>query len=139
VAEDEREAGRRALLNLGHTFGHALESEAGFGDDLRHGEAVALGSAQAFRFSAVQGLCSSQDAQRVERAIIGAGLPARLDQIPGGPFAADRLMEHMAQDKKAEGGRLTLILARGIGEAFTAKAVAPAPLREFLISEGARP
>ncbi|HEY2659046.1 MAG TPA: 3-dehydroquinate synthase [Caulobacteraceae bacterium] len=139
VAEDEREAGRRALLNLGHTFGHALEAEVGFGDALLHGEAVALGCAQAFRFSAAQGLCSSQDAQRVEQAVVAAGLPARLDQIPGGPFAADRLIEHMTQDKKAEGGALTLILTRGIGDAFTAKGVDPAPLREFLISEGANP
>ena len=139
VAEDERETGRRALLNLGHTFGHALEAEVGFGDALLHGEAVALGCAQAFRFSAAQGLCSSQDAQRVERAVSAVGLPARLDQIPGGPFAADRLIEHMVQDKKAEGGALTLILARGVGDAFTAKKVDPAPLRDFLISEGATP
>ncbi len=67
------------------------------------------------------------------------GLPARLDQIPGGPFAADRLIAHMAQDKKAESGALTLVLARGIGQAFTAKGVDPGPLRDFLISEGARP
>ncbi len=139
VAEDERETGRRALLNLGHTFGHALETEVGFGDALLHGEAVALGCAQAFRFSAEQGLCSRQDARRVERAVAEVGLPARLDQIPGGPFAADRLIAHMAQDKKAESGALTLVLARGIGQAFTAKGVDPGPLRDFLISEGARP
>ena len=139
VAEDEREAGRRALLNLGHTFGHALESEVGFGEALLHGEAVALGCAQAFRFSADQGLCPRQDAVRVEQAVTAAGLPARLEQIPGGPFAADRLIEHMGQDKKAEGGRLTLILARGVGDAFVAKAVDPEPLKRFLVSEGARP
>ncbi len=137
VAEDEREAGRRALLNLGHTFGHALEAEVGFGEALLHGEAVALGCAQAFRFSAAQGLCSAQDAQRVERMIDAAELPTRMGGIPGAPFSANRLITHMSQDKKAEGGRLTLVLARGIGKAFTAKGVDPAPLREFLVAEGA--
>jgi 3-dehydroquinate synthase len=139
VAEDEKEAGRRALLNLGHTFGHALEAEIGFGDALLHGEAVALGCAQAFRFSAALGLCPGQDAARVERAIAAAGLPARLSDLPGGPLSADALIAHMGQDKKAEGGRLTLVLARAIGEAFTAKGVDPGPLRQFLIGEGAKP
>ena len=137
VAEDEKEMGRRALLNLGHTFGHALEAEVGFGDDLLHGEAVALGSAQALRFSAALGLCPGQDAARAERAIAAAGLPARLSDLRLGPFAVDRLMDHMVQDKKAEGGRVTLILAHGIGRAFTAKGVERAPLRDFLITEGA--
>ncbi len=139
VAEDEREAGRRALLNLGHTFGHALEAELGFGDGLLHGEAVALGCAQAFRFSADRGLLSRQEALRAERGVAAAGLPVRLDQITEIPFSAERLIAHMGQDKKAEGGALTLILARGIGQAFTAKAVDPGPLRDFLITEGAAP
>jgi 3-dehydroquinate synthase len=139
VAEDEREAGRRALLNLGHTFGHALEAEVGFGDGLLHGEAVAVGCAQAFRFSAAQGLVSAQDAQRADRAIAAVGLPTRIDQVAGGPFAADRLVGHMAQDKKAEGGRLTLVLARGLGETFVAKDVDAGALRDFLIQEGATP
>jgi 3-dehydroquinate synthase len=139
VAEDEREAGRRALLNLGHTFGHALEAEVGFGDALLHGEAVALGCAQAFRFSAALDLCPIQDAVRAGRAIAAAGLPIRLDQVAGAPFAADRLIAHMGQDKKAEGGRLVLILAEGIGRAFTAKQVDAAKLRQFLIEEGAQP
>ena len=139
VAEDEREAGRRALLNLGHTFGHALEAEVGFGDALLHGEAVAVGCAQAFRFSARQGLISSQDAQRAERTIAAAGLPVRLADVAGGPFSADRLIAHMVQDKKAEGGRLTLVLARALGEAFVAKNVDAGPLRQFLIQEGATP
>jgi 3-dehydroquinate synthase len=137
VAEDEREAGRRALLNLGHTFGHALEAEVGFGDALLHGEAVAIGCAQAFRFSAAQGLCSFEDAGKVEQALASVGLPVRMDQVPGAPFAADRLMDHMLQDKKAEGGGLTLILARAIGEAFTAKKVDAAALRAFLVVDGA--
>ena len=138
VAEDERETGRRALLNLGHTFGHALEAELGFGDGLLHGEAVALGCAQAFRYSARLGLMSSQDALRAERGVAAAGLPVRLDQITSRPLSADRLIGHMAQDKKAEGGALTLVLAHGIGQAFTAKAVDVGQLREFLVEEGAR-
>jgi 3-dehydroquinate synthase len=139
VIADEREQGRRALLNLGHTFGHALETEVGFGDELLHGEAVALGCAQAFRFSARQGLCSAADAARVEAALAEAGLPTRLAEVSNRPFKADHLLAHMAQDKKAEGGRLTLILARRIGEAFVAKDVDPAALRDFLIAEGAAP
>jgi 3-dehydroquinate synthase len=138
VGADAREAGRRALLNLGHTFGHALEAETGFGAALLHGEAVALGCAQAFRFAARLGLCARQDADRVERAIAAAGLPARLSDV-GGPFSAERLVAHMTHDKKAEGGALVFILARGVGEAFVAKGVEPAAVREFLISEGARP
>jgi 3-dehydroquinate synthase len=137
VAEDEREQGRRALLNLGHTFGHALEAETGYGDALLHGEAVAAGQAQAFRFSAAQGLCSAQDAQRATAAIAAAGLPTRMDEIPGAPFAADQLVRHMAQDKKAEAGKLTFILARGLGATFVAKDVDAEAVRGFLVAEGA--
>lgn len=137
VAQDETEQGRRALLNLGHTFGHALEAETGYGDTLLHGEAVAAGQALAFRFSASQGLCSAQDATRAEAAIAAAGLPTRLADIGGGPFSAQQLVRHMAQDKKAEGGRLTFILARGLGEAFVAKGVDEAAVIRFLVSEGA--
>jgi 3-dehydroquinate synthase len=139
VAEDEREGGARALLNLGHTFGHALETESGFGEALLHGEAVAAGCALAFRFSAAQGLCSAEDAARATAAIDAAGLPSRLDQITGHPFSAARLLAHMAQDKKAEGGRITLILARRIGEAFVAKGADPGAIGDFLIQEGALP
>jgi 3-dehydroquinate synthase len=139
VAEDEREAGRRALLNLGHTFGHALEAEVGFGQALLHGEAVALGCCQAFRFSARMGHCSTDDSTRVEKAIAAVGLPTRMSQVRGAPFAADRLIAHMGQDKKAEAGQLTLVLAHGVGMAFVAKGVEPGPLREFLIEEGATP
>src|SRR5690606_12984722 len=106
VAEDEKEAGRRALLNLGHTFGHALEAETGFGDSLLHGEAVGAGMAMAFRFSARLGLCPAQDAVRAERAIAAAGLPVRMADVRGEAFRAGRLVAHMAQDKKAEAGRL---------------------------------
>ncbi len=138
VAEDETEQGRRALLNLGHTFGHALEAEMGFGASLLHGEAVAAGQALAFRFSAAQGLCPSQDAARAASAIAVAGLPTTLADIALAPFDAARLVGHMAQDKKAEGGRLTFILTRGIGDAFVAKDVDAGAVLEFLIQEGAR-
>ncbi|WEK39043.1 MAG: 3-dehydroquinate synthase [Candidatus Brevundimonas colombiensis] len=136
VGEDEKEAGRRALLNLGHTFGHAVETEVGFDEDaLAHGEAVALGCCMAFRYSAAEGLCSTEDVARVETVVAAAGLPTRLDQA--GTFAADRLLALMAGDKKAEGGALTLILTHGIGRAFVAKGVDAARVRRFLIEEGA--
>ena len=137
VEEDEKEAGRRALLNLGHTFAHALESETGYGDALLHGEAVGAGCALAFRFSAALGLCPPEEAARAERAIAAGGLPVRMGQIRGAPFSADALIAHMGQDKKAEGGKLTFVLARSIGDAFVAKGVDPGPLRDFLIAEGA--
>ncbi len=139
VGEDARERGRRALLNLGHTFGHALEAETGFGGGLLHGEAVALGCAIAFRFSAAQGLCPAQAALRAEAAIAAAGLPILLDQAPGAPFSAARLIDHMRQDKKSEGGALVFVLARGIGQAFVARGIDPAAVRDHLIKEGAQP
>ncbi len=139
VAEDEREAGRRALLNLGHTFGHALEAETGYGGALLHGEGVAIGCAQAFRFSAAQGLITAQDAHRAEAAIALAGLPVRMDQIAGAPFSAEALVRHMGQDKKAESGRLTFILAKAIGDAFTARGVDAGAVRAFLQADGAAP
>ncbi len=137
VAQDETEQGRRALLNLGHTFGHALESETGYGAALLHGEAIAAGQALAFRFSAAQGLCPSQDATRAAAAVAAAGLPTTLADVPGHPFDALRLLGHMAQDKKAEGGRLTFILARALGEAFVAKDVDAGAVLDFLRREGA--
>ncbi len=137
VGEDEKEAAARALLNLGHTFGHALEAETGYGPALLHGEAVAVGCAQAFRFSALLGHCTAQDAARATAGIAAAGLPTRMDQVKGAPFGADRLITHMAQDKKAEGGRLTFVLAKGIGQAFVAKGVDAASVRAFLLSDGA--
>jgi 3-dehydroquinate synthase len=137
VAEDETEQGRRALLNLGHTFGHALEAETGYGGALLHGEAVAAGQALAFRFSAAQGLCTSQDARRAAQAIANAGLPTGLADAPGHPFDAERLVRHMAQDKKAEAGKLTFILARGLGDAFVAKDIDAVAVNAFLKQEGA--
>ncbi len=137
VAEDEREVGRRALLNLGHTFGHALESETGFGDALKHGEAVAAGCAQAFRFSVRLGLCPPADADRAEQVFRNAHLPTRLEHLPRQGLNADALVDHMAQDKKASGGRLTFILARSIGDAFVTRDVEASAVRDFLVSEGA--
>ncbi|HEY0103617.1 MAG TPA: 3-dehydroquinate synthase [Brevundimonas sp.] len=131
VAQDEREGGRRALLNLGHTFGHALEAELGFDEDrLTHGEAVALGCAMAFRFSATSGLCDPEAAARVEAVLAAAGLPTRARQV--GTFRATALVKRMAGDKKAERGRLTLILARAVGDAFVAKAASTAAVSAFL-------
>lgn len=128
VAADEHEtSGVRALLNLGHTFGHALEAEAGFSDRLLHGEAVATGMALAFDFSATQGLCGAADALRVRAHLIAAGLP--VDPLPAD--AAD-LIAHMRQDKKMAAGNLAFILARGIGQAFVAKHVSLAAVEIFL-------
>jgi 3-dehydroquinate synthase len=136
VGEDEKEAGRRALLNLGHTFGHATEAELGF-DEARitHGEAVALGCAMAFRFSAFTGVCEAAEAARVETAFAAAGLPTRLATV--GTFSTEALLKRMVGDKKTEGGRLTLILARAIGDAFVDKAVDPTVAAAFLKGEGA--
>jgi len=139
VARDERECGPRALLNLGHTFAHAVEAEGGYGEALEHGEAVGLGCALAFRLSARIGLCSPVDAGRVERAVAAGGLPTRLDEIAGHPFGASALIARMAADKKARDGALTLILARRIGDAFVAPDIDRQTVRDFLIFEGAPP
>jgi 3-dehydroquinate synthase len=136
VGEDEREGGVRALLNLGHTFAHALEAESGFGDALKHGEAVAAGCAMAFRFSARLGLCPPEDSERAGRAIAAAGLPSGLSNLADRPRAC-ALLARMGQDKKARSGRMTFILARGIGQAFVAEAVDGADVSQFLLSEGA--
>jgi 3-dehydroquinate synthase len=135
VARDEREAGERALLNLGHTFGHALEASAGFSDRLLHGEAVGLGMTLAFQFSARLGLLPQTESGRVERHLAKAGLPTHLSHVPGGCPNADQLMGLMAQDKKVRRGRLTFILARGIGAAFIAPDVDPAEVRSFLVEK----
>ena len=136
VAADERETtDLRALLNLGHTFGHALEAETGFGSDLLHGESVGTGMAMAFDLSARLGLCPATDAERVRRHLGAVGLPMRLRAIGGDnrrSWDATRLIEHMRGDKKAEGGRLTFVLARGIGKAFVSREVDEAALRGLL-------
>jgi len=135
VGRDEREVGERALLNLGHTFGHALEAAAGFSDRLLHGEAIALGMALAFAFSAKRGLLPAAEAERVERHLAAVDLPIHLSSVPGGLPGADRLMELIAQDKKVKRGRLTFILARGIGASFIAPDVDAAEVRAFLVEK----
>jgi len=131
VAADEREEGDRALLNFGHTFGHALEAETGFGDALLHGEAVALGMALALDFAVCLGIATGQDASRVKRHLAAAGLPTGLSAIGLSGNAADRLVGHMGKDKKVRDGRITLILPRRIGDAFVMRDASTEQLREF--------
>jgi 3-dehydroquinate synthase len=136
VARDERETGDRALLNLGHTFGHALEAATGFSDRLFHGEGVAIGMVLAAEFSAERGMMPAADAQRLAKHLAEVGLPTRLQDIAGftqeGLADADRLMALMSQDKKVKRGELTFILMEGIGHAVIANKVEPAPVRDFL-------
>jgi 3-dehydroquinate synthase len=133
VARDETEQGDRALLNLGHTFGHALEAAVGYDSNrLVHGEAIAIGMRLAFDFSREQGFCSGQDAERVRRHFETVGLPTELRQVPGGVGDAKRLLEAIRQDKKVSRGTLTFILVRGIGESFIAKDVDPTVVQAFL-------
>jgi 3-dehydroquinate synthase len=132
VGEDEFETtGRRALLNLGHTFGHALEAEAGFSDRLLHGEAVAAGCALAFGYSAAHGLCPVQDAVRVAAHWQAVGLPDGL-ATAGITASAERLVDHMRHDKKASGGHVPFLLARGIGQTYLDKQVSLDDVRSFL-------
>ncbi len=120
VGADEREKGTRALLNLGHTFGHAFEAHFGYSDKLLHGEGVALGLALAFDYSVHEGFCPAEDAARVKAHLKAAGLPAGIGDLKTSP-PADVIAKYMMQDKKVEQGKLTLILAKGIGESFIAK------------------
>ncbi len=132
VAEDETEQGVRALLNLGHTFGHALESATGYSNRLLHGEGVAIGMVQAFRFSERLKHCKPGTADRVAKHLKSAGLPIHMSEIEGSlPPPAD-LLNIMRQDKKAEGGKLTFILARAIGEAFIARNIPDSEAVSFL-------
>lgn len=135
VARDEHETGDRALLNLGHTFGHALEAWTGYCDRLLHGEGVAIGMAQAFRFSEQLGLCAAGTAARVEKHLQDVGLPTRVRDIPGGKADPDELLRLMGQDKKVRQGRLTFILARGVGDAFITRDIEPGQVRAFLARE----
>jgi 3-dehydroquinate synthase len=132
VARDERETGERALLNLGHTFGHAFEAAAGFSDRLLHGEAISLGMVCAFDFSARRGLVSAADAERVRQHLAAVGLPTHLSEVVGGLPDADRLMDLISQDKKVKRGKLTFILARGVGGAFIVPDVEAAEVRSFI-------
>ena len=132
VARDERETGERMLLNLGHTFGHALEAAAGYSDRLLHGEAIAIGMALAFEFSARRALLPKAEAERAIRHLAAVGLPTHVSDVPGGTPGAEQLMTLIAQDKKVTRGKLTFILARGIGNAFVAPDVEAAEVRAFL-------
>ena len=133
VARDEFETGDRALLNLGHTFGHALEGAVQYdGTRLVHGEAVAIGMALAHRFSARMNLASPDDAARVEAHLKAVGLPWRLADVPGGLPDAEALLSFIAQDKKVSRGALTFILTRGIGQAFIARDVPASEVLSFL-------
>ena len=132
VAKDEREAGARALLNLGHTFGHALEAATGYSGRLLHGEGVAIGTVLAYELSERLGHCPEGTAARVAGHFAGHGLPARLSDISGTLPGADELLRLMYQDKKTVAGKLVFVLTRGIGEAFIAHDVAESDVRAFL-------
>ena len=132
VAEDEREGGVRALLNLGHTFGHALEAATGYSDRLLHGEGVAIGMAMAFRFCEARGECEKGLAGRVEAHLKSVGLPTRVGEICGATPDEDTLVAAMYQDKKALDGKLTFILARSIGDTYVNRNVKEDELRDFL-------
>jgi 3-dehydroquinate synthase len=132
VARDERESGERALLNLGHTFGHALEAATGFSDRLLHGEGVAIGMALAFALSVKLGLCPGQDAVRFTRHLKAIGLPTAITDIAGPRPTPEELLGHMAHDKKAADGKLTFILLKGIGRAFITREVPADAVRDVL-------
>jgi len=136
VARDERETGERALLNLGHTFGHALETATGFSDRLYHGEGVSIGMMLAAELSAQLGMIADADVTRIQRHLAAAGLPTRMQDIAGfkqeGLPDADGLMTLMAQDKKVKRGRLTFILMKAIGQAVVSPDVDPPTVRDFL-------
>jgi len=139
VSRDERESGERALLNLGHTFGHALEAECGYGDEILHGEAVAMGMCLAFDLSVQLGLCPLEDADRVRRHLAMAGLPTGFEAFPQRIWDPDRLIAHMRQDKKVSAGKISFVLARGIGQAFLHREVELEEVRKLLaeaIAEG---
>jgi 3-dehydroquinate synthase len=132
VADDERETtGRRALLNLGHTFGHALEAETGFSDKLLHGEGVAAGMALAFGYSVRRGECPPEDAERLVSHLRAVGLPASLKEA-GVAASGARLVEHMLHDKKMSAGTLPFLLARGIGQTYLARDVDLADVADYL-------
>jgi 3-dehydroquinate synthase len=135
VGRDETEQGERALLNLGHTFGHAFEAWCGYSDRLLHGEAIAIGMSIAFRFSAALGYCTEAAADRASAHFRAAGLPTRIAEIPGDKPDIAAMMKLMAQDKKVRHGKLTFILVRDVGEAFIARDVPSETVRAFLGGE----
>ncbi len=137
VALDETEKAERALLNLGHTFGHALERANRYGPQLLHGEAVGAGMAMAMRYSVRLGICPGQDAARAELLLNALGLATRIEELAGGPYRASELLAHMAHDKKAKAGKMTLILLRGIGRAYIHPGADLESLGDFLAAETA--
>jgi len=139
VGRDETEQGERALLNLGHTFGHAFEAWCDYSDRLLHGEAIAIGMCLAFRLSEALGKCAPGTSERVTAHFAAVGLPTRIGEIPGARPDVPALMRLMGQDKKVRRGKLTFILARAIGEAYVAYDVAPERVSAFLAAEIAGP
>jgi len=137
VAADERERGARAMLNLGHTFAHALEAETGYGDELLHGEAVAIGMVMAFDLSARLNLCPLEDAARIRRHLAAIGLPTGLDTDGGRFWNTANLLDHMSRDKKVKGGRIAFVLSRGIGRAFLRDDVEMAEVEALLTAAAA--
>lgn len=125
VAKDETEQNMRALLNLGHTFGHALETETGFSNKLLHGESISLGICLAFDLSLLLELCSKSDAVRIRNHFSAAGLPTYLSDISDIDWDANTLLNHMLSDKKTENGKLNFILVKGIGKSFIAQNINP--------------
>lgn len=140
VARDETEQGDRALLNLGHTFGHALEAWTGYSSRMLHGEGVSIGMCCAFRFSEELGLCAKGSAKRVADHLAAVGLATRINDIPGGKADPKELVRLMGQDKKVKDGKLTFILVRAIGEAFITRDISAEQVETFLAREigGAR-
>ena len=136
VAQDEKEHGARALLNLGHTFAHAYENLTGYSDNLLHGEAVGLGMAQAARLSVDLGLCPETDAQALVNHLASAGLPISQTDVKGGSFEATNLVNAMAQDKKVSQGVMTFILMKAIGKAFITNDVSAKQITTFLQNQG---
>lgn len=132
VAADEREAGLRALLNLGHTFGHALEAQVGFDDDLKHGEAVAIGMVMALDLSVRLAMISEAECDLLKQHLGDVGLPTDLKGLAGANWTSDALLEHMGRDKKTQDGKLTFILARAIGNSIVANDVDPETVGDVL-------
>ena len=132
VAADERESGQRALLNFGHTFGHALEAETGYGGIMLHGEGIAIGMGMAFDLSVRMGLCPAEDAARVHRHFEIVGLETVLKPVQGTVWGSKALLAHMRKDKKVQDGKMTFVLTRGIGQAFLSREVREEDILETL-------
>jgi 3-dehydroquinate synthase len=135
IIRDELESDERATLNLGHTFAHALEAAFGYSSHLTHGEAVALGCVLAFKLSSSLGYCATEDAARVEKHFITVGFKTRISQIGSRHPSANELLSHMKHDKKANGGKITFVLAKGVGKAFIAKDVEEQVVRQILTED----